>query len=45
MIEPIRFNLMLGWIAMVAGAISGALIGLFFHKKTGWAATRRCAAA
>jgi hypothetical protein len=32
MIDPIRFNLIVGWVSMVAGAISGAVIGLFFHR-------------
>ena len=32
MIEPIRFNLIVGWVSMAAGAISGAVIGLFFHR-------------
>jgi hypothetical protein len=26
-------NLLAGWIAMLAGAISGAIIGLFFHRE------------
>jgi hypothetical protein len=34
-IEPDRFNLVVGWTAMVAGAFSGAAIGLFFHED-GW---------
>jgi hypothetical protein len=33
MLEPARFNLMAGWISMVAGALSGAAIGLFFHNE------------
>lgn len=32
MIDPIRFNLIVGWVSMAAGAISGAVIGLFFHR-------------
>src|SRR5438132_4014557 len=44
MVEPARFNLMIGWIAMVAGATSGATIGLFFHRDEwmgGYASLRR----
>jgi hypothetical protein len=44
MVEPARFNLLAGWIAMVAGATSGATIGLFFHKEEwmgGYASLRR----
>jgi len=26
-------NLLAGWIAMLAGAVSGAIIGLFFHRE------------
>lgn len=26
-------NLLAGWIAMLAGAVSGAVIGLFFHRE------------
>ena len=26
-------NLLAGWIAMIAGALSGAIIGLFFHRE------------
>src|SRR5205814_8746797 len=33
MIEPARFNLLVGWTSMVAGTISGAAIGLFFHRE------------
>jgi len=33
--EPARVNLILGWTSMVAGALSGAAIGLFFHRD-GW---------
>lgn len=32
--EPTRFNLLVGWTSMVAGAISGAAIGLFFHNES-----------
>jgi hypothetical protein len=35
MLEPARINLLAGWISMIAGATSGAVIGLFFHKE-GW---------
>jgi hypothetical protein len=31
--ETAEFNLLAGWIGMLGGAISGALIGLFFHKE------------
>src|SRR5882757_4671929 len=44
MIEPIRFNLLVGWTIMVAGALSGALVGLFFHKENwmgGYTSLRR----
>ena len=44
MVEPARFNLMAGWIAMIAGATSGATIGLFFHREEwmgGYASLRR----
>lgn len=27
-----QLNLIVGWTSMVAGAVSGALIGLFFHR-------------
>ncbi|MEY2482166.1 MAG: hypothetical protein QOK24_694 [Verrucomicrobiota bacterium] len=26
-------NLLAGWVAMLAGAISGAMIGLYFHRE------------
>jgi hypothetical protein len=32
--EPTRFNLLVGWTSMVAGATSGAAIGLFFHNES-----------
>src|SRR5437667_12130438 len=44
MVEPARLNLMAGWISMVAGATSGATIGLFFHRDEwmgGYASLRR----
>ena len=44
MIDPARFNLLVGWTSMVAGAISGAAIGLFFHNVNwmgGYASLRR----
>jgi hypothetical protein len=31
--EVAHLNLLAGWIAMLAGAISGAIIGLFFHRE------------
>lgn len=33
--EIASFNLLAGWIGMLAGVISGAIIGLFFHQE-GW---------
>src|SRR5258708_16634293 len=44
MIDAIRFNLLAGWTMMVAGAVSGAWIGLFFHKENwmgGYTSLRR----
>src|SRR2546430_15295500 len=44
MTDPARFNLIVGWVSMVAGATSGALVGLFFHRDEwmgGYAALRR----
>jgi len=32
--DPVRLHLLIGWTSMVAGAISGAAIGLFFHRDT-----------
>jgi hypothetical protein len=29
------YNLLAGWVGMLAGVLSGALIGLFFHRD-GW---------
>ena len=31
-----EFHVMVGWIAMLLGVLSGAVIGLFFHEE-GWA--------
>jgi len=31
--DLIRVNLLLGWTSMVAGALSGSAIGLFFHDE------------
>lgn len=31
--QIVDLNLLAGWIAMLAGAISGAIIGLFFHRE------------
>ena len=28
------FNLFVGWVGFLAGAVTGALIGLFFHKDS-----------
>lgn len=39
-----HFNLVVGWTSMAAGAVSGALIGLFFHREDwlgGYASFRR----
>ena len=33
MSDPASLNLALGWVAMLAGLISGAAIGLFFHNE------------
>jgi hypothetical protein len=33
--EIANLNLLAGWISMLAGVISGATIGLFFHQE-GW---------
>ncbi len=44
MIDPVRFNLLVGWISMVAGALSGAFVGLHFYKENwmgGYASLRR----
>ncbi len=38
------FNILVGWIAMLSGAISGAALGLFFHRDAwagGYSAFRR----
>ena len=32
--QPAMFNLFVGWIGMLGGVVSGALIGLFFHNDT-----------
>jgi hypothetical protein len=37
-------NLLAGWIAMLAGAVTGAIIGLFFHREEwmgGYSSLRR----
>ena len=44
MIESLPFNLLLGWISMIAGALSGAAMGLFFHQDAwlgGYSSFRR----
>ena len=33
--EIANLNLLAGWIGMLAGVVSGAIIGLFFHQE-GW---------
>lgn len=32
-VNPIPMNLWLGWTSMIAGALSGSGIGLFFHNE------------
>jgi hypothetical protein len=42
--EPAQLNLLIGWTSMVAGALSGAGMGLFFHDERwlgGYASFRR----
>jgi hypothetical protein len=44
MVEPVQFNLLVGWSSMIAGALSGAAIGLRFHEEAwmgGYASFRR----
>ncbi len=44
MLDLARFNLIAGWTSMIAGAVSGAAIGLFFHREEwmgGYASLRR----
>ena len=36
-----EINLQMAWLAILLGLITGAGIGLFFHRETGWAATVR----
>lgn len=31
--QPTQLNLLIGWTSMVAGALSGAVIGLRFHEE------------
>ena len=33
MIASTQLNLLIGWISMIAGALSGAVMGLFFHHE------------
>ena len=33
MFDPVQINLVVGWASMIAGAVSGALIGLRFHEE------------
>jgi hypothetical protein len=43
-LEPQRFNLVVGWTSMVAGILTGAAIGWFFHEEHwlgGYASFRR----
>jgi hypothetical protein len=42
--DPARLNLFVGWGSMVAGATSGAAIGLYFHRENwlgGYTSLRR----
>ena len=42
--DPARLNLLAGWIAMLGGLVSGAVIGLYFHDDEwmgGYASFRR----
>jgi hypothetical protein len=32
--QDAMFNLFVGWVGMLGGVVSGALIGLFFHNDT-----------
>ncbi len=32
-VYPTSYNLLVGWAAMLAGVLSGAVIGLFFHRE------------
>lgn len=44
MIDPVRFSLFVGWVSMIGGALSGAVIGLFFYREDwmgGYASLRR----
>jgi hypothetical protein len=44
MMDIAGFNILVGWIAMLSGAISGAALGLFFHRDAwagGYSAFRR----
>jgi len=39
-----NFNILVGWVAMLSGAIAGAALGLFFHRDDwagGYASFRR----
>ena len=31
--DPVTLNLLAGWIGMLGGVVSGAVIGLFFHRE------------
>ncbi len=42
--DPVRVNLMIGWVSMIAGAVTGATIGLYFHDEAwmgGYTSLRR----
>ena len=31
--HPATLNLIAGWLGMLAGVLSGAILGLFFHRE------------
>ena len=42
--NPAHLNLLVGWLGILAGVVSGAVIGLFFHREDwagGYASFRR----
>ena len=34
--DPVKLNLWVAWIAMLCGALSGAVQGLFFRNEQWW---------
>ena len=43
-VDPVHLSLLVGWLSMLGGALSGAAIGLRFHRETwlgGYASLRR----